>query len=98
MTNNIRCKYNVRLQGPGKILGGSTYERILKHAVFFEDRHSKWDVLFDYPLNNCLMGVLLAIMGECEFQRLAGFLHRDFSHLDFLVVNSMMFENNFVFL
>jgi hypothetical protein len=40
--------------------------------VLLEDGHGNWEVLLDDPLDECLMGVLLlAILGDCVFQRLA---------------------------
>jgi len=52
-------------------------------------------VLFDDPLDECLVGMLLlAIVGDCVFQRLVYSLHRDFSHLDGLVVDTVMPEKS----
>ena len=52
-------------------------------------------MLLDDPLDKCLMGMLLlAIVGECEFQRLTSLLHWDFSHFDGAVVVNTVISGN----
>jgi len=65
--------------------------------MLLEHRHGKWKMLLDHPLDECLMGaLLLPIVGDCVFQRLASLLHNDFSHLDGFVVDIVKSEKIFV--
>jgi hypothetical protein len=90
---DVRCKHGGRF----KASIGNTHKRIPQDAVLLEDWYGNWELLLNDPLDECLMGMLLlAIVSECVFQRLASSLHRDFSHLDCLVMDNVASENNFV--